>query len=173
MKNNMKTVLIAYWTQTGSTKDAASIIAETLAGRGFNATVAEVSMAEPEKFDAVVIGSAIHGMRWAPEAIQFLEKNKETLSRKTIALFSVAYVYFTGKPSWKNAVDSALATTHSSFAPILTGVFPGRVDKKLPGIARLIFGIPKTAKADIFNREAITAWSNSLADALDTGKKPN
>lgn len=166
----MKTVLIAYWTQSGSTKEAASIIAETLDSRGFKTTVSEITVAEPGNFDAVVIGSAIHGMRWAPEAASFIEKYAAVLSQKKIALFSVAYVYFTGKASWKKAVDGALTATYSRLTPIQTGLFPGRVDRKLPGIARLIFGIPKSAKADIFDREAIKAWATALADTLAAGK---
>jgi menaquinone-dependent protoporphyrinogen oxidase len=169
----MKTVLIAYLTQTGSTKEAASIIAEVLDSRGFKTTVAEIAMAEPGNFDIVVIGSPIHGMRWAPEAADFLRKNRETLSRKKIALFSVAYVYFTGRPSWKKSVDNALAAIYGNATPIQTGVFPGRVDRKLPGIARLIFGIAKSAKADIFDRKAIDTWANDLANNLAATENPN
>lgn len=166
----MKTVLIAYWTQTGSTKEAAAIIAEVLDSRGFKTTVEEIATAEPENFDIAIVGSPIHGMRWAPEAIGFLGKNREAISRKKVALFSVAYVYFTGRPSWKKSVDDALAATYGHAAPIQTGVFPGRVDRKMPGFARLIFGIPKSAKADIFDREAIKAWANTLADNLAVGE---
>lgn len=163
---SMKDVLLAYWTQTGSTKEAISIIAEVLEARGLSIATEEVAAAKPEDYSAVVVGSPIHGMRWAPEATGFIDKNREVLSRKKVALFSVAYVYFTGRSSWKKAVDGALGPLYDSVTPLLTGVFPGRVEKRLPGIARLIFGIPKSAYADIFDPEAIRVWANDLADRL-------
>jgi len=75
-------VLVAYATHTGSTAEVATAIAEELRARGLDVDLAEVTAAEPVRsYQAVVLGSAVNGGRWLPEALEFIKTTKTLYAR--------------------------------------------------------------------------------------------
>ena len=83
-------LLVAYATHTGSTAEVATAIAEELRARGLDVDLAEVTAAEPARgYQAVVLGSAVNGGRWLPEALEFVENNHDALCAIPVAVFSV------------------------------------------------------------------------------------
>ena len=85
-----KRVLIAYATKTGSTVGVAAAIGEVLGARGYTVDVKPMrddpSLAD---YEAVILGSAINGANWLPEAIDFIKDNQAALGKVPVALFSV------------------------------------------------------------------------------------
>ena len=84
-------VLVAYATDHGSTRGVADRIAGRLQLRGVDAearAVAEVLTVS--SYEAVVLGSAIHGGKWLPEARQFADRNAALLRERPVWLFSVS-----------------------------------------------------------------------------------
>lgn len=68
-------VLVAYATAAGSTAGIAERIAEVLRADGAQVTCAPVGPGlDPDGFDAVVVGSAVHSMAWLPPALDFLRR---------------------------------------------------------------------------------------------------
>lgn len=62
-------VLVAYATDHGSTRGVADRIADRLRQRGVDAKACAVAdVLEVSSCEAVVLGSAIHGGKWLPEA---------------------------------------------------------------------------------------------------------
>ncbi len=85
-----KKVLVGYATRTGSTVGVAEAIGRTLAERGFAVDVKPVrEHPAVDGYDAVVLGSAINGAAWLPEAMSFLQSNAPALSRIPLAAFCV------------------------------------------------------------------------------------
>jgi len=85
-----KKILVGYATRTGSTVGVAEAIGRTLAERGFQVDVKPMrEQPKLEGYDAVVLGSAINGAAWLPEAMSFLHSNAPTLSRVPFAAFCV------------------------------------------------------------------------------------
>ncbi|HSK48703.1 MAG TPA: flavodoxin domain-containing protein [Coriobacteriia bacterium] len=85
-----KRVLVAYATRTGSTVEVAEAIGKTLGERGFAVDVQPVKERPSlEGYDAVVLGSAVNGGKWLPEAMQFVESNTSALSKVPMAAFCV------------------------------------------------------------------------------------
>jgi menaquinone-dependent protoporphyrinogen oxidase len=83
-------VLVAYATRTGSTAEVATAIAEELRSRGLNVDLAEVTAAESVRsYQAVVLGSAVNGGRWLPEAVDFVKSNQDALRTIPVAVFSL------------------------------------------------------------------------------------
>ncbi len=77
----MKKVLVAYATAAGSTGGVAEMIGKTLAETGIAVDVCPVQSATHlEDYAAVVLGSAIHGGKWLPEAVTFLQANQSRLN---------------------------------------------------------------------------------------------
>jgi menaquinone-dependent protoporphyrinogen oxidase len=84
-------VLVAYATDHGSTRGIAVRIADRLRHRGAEARACAVTdVLEVSGCEAVVLGSAIHGGKWLPEARQFAARNAAPLRERPVWLFSVS-----------------------------------------------------------------------------------
>ncbi len=86
----MSKVLIAYATNSGSTKDVAHTIGEEMAKSGDQVDVRAIAdVASTEEYAAVVIGAPmIFG--WHRSAQAFVKKNEQALSRVPVAYFFTA-----------------------------------------------------------------------------------
>ena len=68
-------VLVGYATAGGSTQSIAERIADVLRDAGLTVVCRPVGPdLEPGAFDAVVVGSAVHGMAWLRPAVEFLSR---------------------------------------------------------------------------------------------------
>jgi menaquinone-dependent protoporphyrinogen oxidase len=68
-------VLVGYATAGGSTQSIAELIADVLRDPGLTVVCRPVGPdLEPGAFDAVVVGSAVHGMAWLRPAVDFLSR---------------------------------------------------------------------------------------------------
>jgi len=86
-------VLVAYATDHGSTRGVADRIAGRLQLRGVGAEARAVAdVLEVSRYEAVVLGSAIHGGKWLPAARQFADRNAALLRERPVWLFSVSTV---------------------------------------------------------------------------------
>jgi menaquinone-dependent protoporphyrinogen oxidase len=84
-------VLIAYATDHGSTRGIADRIAGRLKQRGVGAEACVVADdLEVPRYEAVILGSAIHGGKWLPAARQFADRNAAPLRERSVWLFSVS-----------------------------------------------------------------------------------
>ena len=82
--------LVCYGTRYGSTGDIAERIGEILREKGVSVDVVDLKKRRVEylgDYDLIVVGSGIQANKWTKEPRKFLEKNKEVLSRKHVAIF--------------------------------------------------------------------------------------
>jgi menaquinone-dependent protoporphyrinogen oxidase len=83
-------ILVAYATKTGSTVDVASTIGETRGERGLAGDVMPIKdNPSTDGYQAVIIGSAVNGGQWLPEAVDFVQAHQDTLQGTRVALFCV------------------------------------------------------------------------------------
>ena len=84
-------VLVAYATDHGSTRGIADRIADRLQQQGIHAKACSLAdVLEVSRYEAVVLGSAIHAGKWLPVARQFADRNAEPLRERPVWLFSVS-----------------------------------------------------------------------------------
>ncbi len=82
-------VLVAYASRSGSTAEIARTIGNELVMLGLDATVIPADEAyDVDKYDAVILGSAIYAWRWEKSALEFAERNLVYLRHKPVWLFS-------------------------------------------------------------------------------------
>lgn len=164
---------ILFATANGSTRGIAERIGARLVSKGLEAHAAAVGEElSLQGYDAFVIGSAVHNSGWLPSALEFVEKQAETIAAKPTWLFSV----------------SSLGDEESFFPrPVASFFRRGRSDPKIVALQqrlrarghRNFAGVVRRGdwgwKGDMFlrafgghfgdsrNWPAIDAWADSIA----------
>jgi menaquinone-dependent protoporphyrinogen oxidase len=83
-------VLVGYISRYGSTRSIAERLARYLGERGTPAEARPLDeVGDPARYEAAVIGSAVYGQHWDPEARHWVERNEQALARLPLWLFSV------------------------------------------------------------------------------------
>lgn len=85
----MSTVLVAYATRRGSTKEIAEWIGDALRTAGHTVDVRPAGdVRDVAGYDAVVLGSALYVQRWCRDARRFARRHRRVLARRPVWLFS-------------------------------------------------------------------------------------
>jgi menaquinone-dependent protoporphyrinogen oxidase len=85
-----KWILVTYASRTGSTAEVAEAIAKTLAEGGEQVDVVPMNeVKDLSLYQSVVVGSAIRGSKWLPEAVRFVQAHQSMLAQKKVAMFTV------------------------------------------------------------------------------------
>ncbi|HEY3493011.1 MAG TPA: flavodoxin domain-containing protein, partial [Solirubrobacterales bacterium] len=72
------TVLVAYSSKRGSTAEIAETVAATLRREGLGVCLEAVETVDSlDRYDAVVLGSAVYMKRWRGDAKHFLKKHRK------------------------------------------------------------------------------------------------
>lgn len=167
-----ETVLVAYASQHGSTREIAEDIAKVLYERGTEVvtrTAAEVSNLTP--YRAVILGSAIYEGDWLPEATDFMRRFADELGQLPVWFFSSGTAG--GIPTetmrgWTH--PELLDTLFARVQPRGHVVFGGRFDPhrlslgdwwRYPSLRRV--------SGDFRDWAAIETWANEIATALPSG----
>lgn len=86
-------LLVGYASAKGSTRGVAERIGADLDAAGYSVDVREIAeISDVGAYGAVVLGSAIHGGQWLPEASAAIEHLISHLERKPVWAFSVSSV---------------------------------------------------------------------------------
>lgn len=168
-------ILVTYATRGGTTADVAEAIAVTLIEHGGQVEVRPVQAVRTlEPYGAVIVGSAIQGKRWLPEAVQFVQTHRVELSHKPFAAFLVCLTLALNNEQWRTQANVAdwLTPVRALVTPISEGYFAGVLDiSTIPSISdRLKFRASVMSgvwsEGDHRDWEAIRAWAKDLAAKL-------
>jgi menaquinone-dependent protoporphyrinogen oxidase len=160
------TTLLLYSTNYGLSKRICETIQASLALRGQRAEVQPLvgHSADPESFDAIVIGASIRHGKHHPAVLQFMRTNQALLERKPSALFSVNLV---ARKAGRNTPQTnpylKRLLAQSPWKPKLTGVFAGELDYSRYGpidrhMMRFVMWINK-GPTDFSTRVQFTDWN--------------
>ena len=168
-----KRALVVYDTRYGATEQIANWIAE-----GINdADIRHVDDVDGLNYDLIVVGCPIYNEMPGPRIIRFLDKNKDFLKNRKLALFTVSVPFdmtpdrakrFAGQKDVKPLFD------HVAGQVIASKAFLGKIDlKEMSELDRLSLRIWYFLKGfqmremDYMDREAAVAWGRKLLDLLE------
>lgn len=155
-------VLVAYATRTGSTVGVASAIGQALAERGFAVDIKPMKGApRTGGYQKIILGSAINGANWLPEAIEYVQNNQEPLSQTPVALFSVHIMNLgddeTSTRNRKSYLDEVRPYVKTDYEEFFAGIGMDQDLSKLTGWIYQIFSIGGVG--DCRDWEKIRGWA--------------
>jgi menaquinone-dependent protoporphyrinogen oxidase len=172
--NMSNKILVAYASQAGSTAGVAEAIGRTLAEYGSQVEVRRMQeVTDVSPYRAVVAGSAIHGGKWLPEAMQFMQAHQTALRQKPFAAFLVCITLsMRDAGKYRSGVADWMKPVRALVAPASEGLFAGALDfTKLPVTKdSLLMHLPVMFGAwklgDHRDWDAIHAWAADLKPLL-------
>jgi menaquinone-dependent protoporphyrinogen oxidase len=163
-------ILVAYASKHGATAGIARRIAERLSERGHDARARSVdeidSLGRPE---AVVLGSAVYAGSWRKEAVEFVERHRQELSRVPVWLFSSGPLG--DHVSDEEEQPRQLEEIRRSIAPRDHRTFFGKLDMSTLSFGeRMIVKAVKAPEGDFRDWEDIDAWADDIDVRIDTDR---
>ncbi len=167
-------ILVTYASQAGSTAEVAEAIGQVLTQRGAQVDVRPMkSVTDLAPYQAVVAGSAIHGSKWLPEALQFVKTHRDELSRKPFAAFMVCIsLGMASADKYREGLAGWMEPVRRLVRPVSEGLFAGCLDfKKLPVtfnslMMRVAVALKALPEGDHRDWKAIQAWAESIYPLL-------
>jgi menaquinone-dependent protoporphyrinogen oxidase len=158
-------VLVAYATKAGSTAEVAAQIGVILSGRNLSVDVKPVaSVTDITPYRAVILGSAIRVAKLLPEAITFIEQNREALQQIHFSAFILCMTLKDDNEENRQIVSAYLDPVRALVQPASEGMFAGVMNySKLKWTDRLIIKFLKVGEGDFRKWDQINAWANALA----------
>jgi menaquinone-dependent protoporphyrinogen oxidase len=163
-------ILITYASRTGTTAGVADAIGKTLTDIGEHVDILRVQdVKDLTAYKAVVAGSGINAGKWLPEAIEFVQTNRLSLSQKPFAVFLVCMTLAMPKgKEYLPTVASWFEPVRSLVKPVSEGLFAGALSTskirslgdRLKFRLSVILGVWK--EGDHRDWKAINDWAKSL-----------
>lgn len=164
-------VLVAYASEHGSTTTIAERIGSALKNRGLRAEVVPADAVSPaERYDAFVIGSAVHNQLWLTPAMDFVRGRAEELAAHPVWLFSVGMPAALRRPLKRFAYTEEpklLAQFDEGIEPVAHRLLSGVIaPEHLSLFGRLAFRAIGGRYGDYRDWAEVDAWAADIADAL-------
>ena len=169
-----KRILVTYASRAGSTAGIAEAIGKSLSEGGALVDVLPMNdVNDLSVYEAVVAGSAIRGSKWLPEAVQFIQTHRSTLTQKRFAMFTVCITMaMKNAENYRAGVLGWVAPVRAMVKPMSEGLFAGMLDfSKLPFnwdtlMLRLSVALGVFPRGDHRDWNAVRAWAEGLKSVL-------
>jgi menaquinone-dependent protoporphyrinogen oxidase len=164
------TILVTVASKHRRTLGIAEAVAAELRTMGYEVDVAPANgSVRVDRYDAVILGSAVYMGKWLPEATEFAARNMRALREKLVWLFSSGPL---GRDDPVPTDDPAgVADLLAEIGARGHQVFVGKLDKQDLGfVERLATRAVKAPEGDFRDWSAIRAWAREIGTSL--GPRP-
>jgi menaquinone-dependent protoporphyrinogen oxidase len=175
--------LVVYGTRYGTAAEIAEEIARVIMEEGVEVDLLDarrIKDSDVSPYDLVVVGSGIKMGKWTKKSLKFLEKNKEILASKKVAIFVScgAANEEKSRPEGQEKYLDEVAKKNLVNEPVATGLFGSVYDPKANHgmmfklTTRFIKkdlekqGIDTSKRHDYRDWEGIRTWARGLADMI-------
>ncbi len=161
------TILVAYATKHGSTREVAEAVAETLQEYELAVeTLPAARVQDVSPYAGVVLGGALYMGRWHPDAVEFLEQHRHALATLPLAVFGMGprRMEEHDAEESRSQLVKALAKV-PEVDPSAVAVFGGVID---PHVLR--FPLNRLPASDARDWDAIRSWATEVARIFNYGK---
>jgi menaquinone-dependent protoporphyrinogen oxidase len=159
-------VLVAYATRYGSTKEVAESVAATLRERGLGVDLQPMRQVRTlDQYRAIVLGAPLYIAHWHKDALNFLARHREALTARPVAIFALGPFHNEEKEfqEVRRQLDKELVK-FPWLTPQAIAIFGGKFDpQKLTFPHNLVPALKNMPASDIRDWMAIRAWANDLA----------
>jgi menaquinone-dependent protoporphyrinogen oxidase len=156
------TILVAYASRYGSTREVAESIAGTLREKGLRVDVrAAAEVDDLDGYSGVVLGGGIYIGHWHREAGGFVRHFEDELCELPVAVFALGPVDDVAEHCADSEKQFRSTVGKLPFEPIASAVFGGAIDP-----SKLHFPFNRMPAADVRDWDEIRAWALDLTDAL-------
>jgi menaquinone-dependent protoporphyrinogen oxidase len=169
-------VQIVFASALGSTAEIADAIGRAIERRGHQVVVEPAgSASDPSRFDACIIGSAVHGGCWLDPACDFVRGHVQGLAERPVWLFSVGPIgsIAVGPSDDPEEIDEFRRTIHPRGHQIFFGAHD-RANPAIEDLSRIERFVARRfiPAGDFRDWPAIERWAGEVADALDRIPEP-
>ena len=158
-------VLVAYAPRCGFTQEVAETVGAALREYGITVDVQPLKAVKAlETCSAVVLGAPLQMSRWHKDALVFLDRHRNALARRAVAVFALG-PFRDEEKEWRvvrDRLDTELAK-FPSLAPVAVEVF-GANTLGLRG--KLIPALRNMPAGDVGELAAVKAWADTLPEKL-------
>lgn len=173
----MSKILVAYASADGSTAEVATAVGRRLTSLGFVTDVVDIEVnPDPSRYDAIIVGSAIHNGALLPASVAWVGAWKPVLESRRNWLFSLGFgpvlhgpiggIFRRMVPPEVAAVRDALkAEEYRPFA----GAFSRPPERRL----RLLIWLMGASYGDHRDWAQINEWADSIARRLGVLGRPD
>lgn len=164
-------VLVAYASRCGSTGEVAEAIGQPLCNNGVAVDVRLVeNVKDLSSYQSVIVGSAIRRSKWLPEAVEFVEANRDFLKEVPVAYFLTCLALSKNTEETRRKASAYLDPVCKAVPevqPLSMGLFAGVLDySKLSWGMRMVMKrkMDKVGvqEADYRDWNAIRTWASRL-----------
>jgi menaquinone-dependent protoporphyrinogen oxidase len=166
-------VLVAYATRYGSTREVAEAVAATLREHGLAVDIGpmrQVSSLDP--YRAVVLGAPLYLSHWHNDALHFLARQRAALVARPVAVFALGPFHDDEREyqTAREQLDQDLGK-FPWLTPRAITIFGGKVDPaNLTFPLNLIPALKHLPASDARNWTAIGAWASELAPQFESAQ---
>ncbi len=165
----MNTVLVAYATKRGSTREVAADVGRVIRQSGLEVEISPArEVKKLDRYQAVVLGGALYMGRWHKDARRMLKRFSSELTSLPFAVFAMG-----PKETTSEALESAAAELTKALAevpevhPFSTAIFGGVIDP-----TKLHFPFSRMPAGDARDWDAIQDWANEVVRGISTRSAP-
>ncbi len=160
----MTTVLVAYASKHGSTREIAEAIGTVLRDAGHDVDVRPArDVRSLRDAGAIVLGSALYAAHWQRDALRFVRRHLAALQDRPVWLFSSGPLDDSATRG-RLPIPEPVAAATSAVGARDHRTFGGRLLPDAPGVDPHILATHPTG--DFRDWEAITAWAGEIAAEL-------
>jgi menaquinone-dependent protoporphyrinogen oxidase len=163
--NMPDSVLVAYATTYGSTREVAEAVAATLRERGLEVALQPMrDVRTLAGYSAVVLGAPLYMFHWHKDARRFLARHRQALAGLPVAIFALGPVSAGDEQEWQSAreqLDKELAK-FPWLQPIAVEILGGKLEPTTVRFPASLF-MRHIPASDLRDWTAIRAWASNLS----------